>query len=321
MAGTLGITADMPFVPLYADFPRVSRAEQAERDADAELIVRTEFDQEMPDQNRDALEAEYQQRFGKPAPAQRGFIPLSNAGDATPQHGFSQLEDDKPSLLKTIALNNPATAIAETGANLLSQGVALPVAGLAGLATVAGNALGLTDKKPADVVHAVGGTLTYQPRGEMGQAATAAVMAPFEKLAEVGQGAGDKVLEATDSPTLATAADTAINALPMAIAPAVKGVKALRKGTAERPAISPEADIQEQHRGFMPLTESAPATPARTTVTTLVDSPEMVQRKAADAAFEALPRAETVDEAIRYVPLQGPYWHPDCLSWRCSGLR
>lgn len=298
MAGTLGITADMPFVPLYADFPRVSRAEQAERDAGAEQIVRTEFDQEMPDQNRDALEAEYQQRFGKPAPAPRGFIPLSNAGDATPQHGFSQLEDDKPFLLKTIALNNPATAIAETGANLLSQGVALPVAGLAGLATVAGNALGLTDKEPADVVHAIGGALTYQPRGEYGKAATAAVMAPFEKLAEVGQGAGDKVLDATGSPALATAADTAINALPMAIAPAVKGVKALRKGTAERPAISPEADIQEQHRGFMPLTESAPATPARTTVTTLVDSPEMVQRKAADAAFEALPRAETVDEAI-----------------------
>ncbi len=290
----------MPFVPLSAGFPRVSAAEQAARDADAEQIVRAEFNQEMPDQNRDALEAEYQRRFGKPVPVQRGFVPLGNASS-----GFVPAGDGSPSLLKTIALNNPGTAAVETGANLLSQGIALPVAGMAGLATIAGNALGLTDRDPAEVVHKVGGALTYEPRGEMGKAATAAVMAPFEKLAEVGQGAGDTVLDATGSPLLATAADTAINALPMAIAPAMKGAKAIKAKSAgeSRPTI-PEANPGEiaidspALPGFVPLTESIAADPVRTTITKLVDSPETVQRKAADAAFEGLMKATTVDEAI-----------------------
>ena len=39
---------------------------------------------------------------------------------------LAPIEAEKPSVLKTVALNNPLTAIAETGANLLSQGVALP---------------------------------------------------------------------------------------------------------------------------------------------------------------------------------------------------
>lgn len=138
---------------------------------------------------------------------------------------LTPIEPEKPSILKTVVLNNPLTAIAETGANLLSQGVALPAAGLAGIGAAAGKAMGLTDAEPADVVHRVGGALTYQPRGEMGQAATAAVMYPFEKLAEAGQGAGDWVLDKTGSPTAATVIDTAINAAPMAVVPAWKAGK------------------------------------------------------------------------------------------------
>ncbi len=41
-----------------------------------------------------------------------------------------EAEPEKPSVLKTVLLENPGTAILETGANLLSQGVALPLAGL-----------------------------------------------------------------------------------------------------------------------------------------------------------------------------------------------
>lgn len=226
----------MPFIPLSTnrrpdDFPRVSAAEQAARDAEAEQIVAAEFSQDMPDENRAALESEYRHRFSKPEPSARGFIPLVNAEGAKVQRGFVPLqpaEPETPSVLKTVLLENPGTAAIETGANLLSQGVALPVAGLAGIGTAAAKALGLTDRDPADVVHAVGGALTYQPRGEFGKAATAAVMTPFEKLAEVGQGAGDMVLDATGSPVLATAVDTSINALPMAIAPAAKGAKAVK---------------------------------------------------------------------------------------------
>jgi hypothetical protein len=169
-----------------------------------------------------------------------GFIPLAEIGDEQPDEGAKaprgfvpladiEAEPEKPSVLKAVLLENPATAIGETALNLGTMGVALPVAGLAGIGTAAARAMGLTDQEPADVVHSVGGALTYQPRGEFGKAATAIATAPFEALAKVGTAAGDRVLDATGSPTAATAVDTAINALPMAIAPGVKGAKAARE--------------------------------------------------------------------------------------------
>ncbi len=185
----------------------------------------------------------------EPKRSRSGFIPLSEIHAEEPptqRRGFVPLADvdaepEKPSVLKTVLLENPATAAIETGANLLSQGVALPLAGLAGIGTAAANAVGLTDKEPADVVHAVGNSLTYQPRGEFGKAATGIVMAPFEALAKVGTAAGDKVLDATGSPAAATAVDTAINALPMAIAPAAKGAKAAREKFSTRSTTNEQA--------------------------------------------------------------------------------
>lgn len=245
----------MPFVPLSASFPRVSPAQQAVRDAEAEQILRAEFDQDMPDENRAALEAEYQQRFGKePPPVQRGFIPLANAGEATPQRGFAPLDSGEPSTLqraamaaepyatpalKTVQAVASGYPVAETAANLLTMGVALPAAGLAGLGTAAARALGLTDKEPADVVHAVSGAMTYQPKTELGQHLTGAAMYPFEMLARGGAAAGDKVLNATGSPVAATAVDTAINSLPMAIAPAAKGIQAARARLAPTVELAP----------------------------------------------------------------------------------
>ena len=179
----------------------------------------------------------------------RGFVPLV---DAEPKRGFLplQAEPERPSMAKQLALENPATAIAETGLNLASQAMALPVAGLAGLATEAGNALGLTEKKGADVVHSVGEALTYQPRGEMGKQAAGIVAYPFEKLAEAGQWAGSKTLDATGSPALATAVDTTIQAvLPMVAGPAAKKggavVKERLAGRAEsNPIEAIDGDLQ-----------------------------------------------------------------------------
>ncbi|MER2540009.1 MAG: LPD38 domain-containing protein [Azonexus sp.] len=163
--------------------------------------------------------------LNQPDPAPRGFVPL---GESNSARGFTPIEPERPSILKTVALENPLTAIGETGANLASQAVALPVAGLAGIGASVGNALGMTEKTGADVVHSVGEALTYQPRGEMGKAATEIATYPFQKLAELGTAAGDKVLGATDSPLAATVVDTAINALPMALAPMKKGVIAAK---------------------------------------------------------------------------------------------
>ncbi|MFZ2855794.1 MAG: hypothetical protein WAZ34_16975 [Rhodocyclaceae bacterium] len=262
----------MPFTPLAEsvqarlqpqNFPHVSADEQAARDDQAERLLRDEFEQDMPDDSRAALKREYSNRFGKepprsaePAVQQRGFFPLANADEGKLARGFIPLEVEKsesPSLLKTIALENPATAIGETVLNLGSQMVALPVAGWAGLATAAGNALGLTEKSGADVVHSVGEALTYQPRGEYGKAATEIATYPFQKLAEAGQYAGGKTLDATGSPVAATVVDTAINALPMAIGPAAKAAKRAKGALAEAaPRIEPIFD-QEAAQGFVPL--------------------------------------------------------------------
>jgi hypothetical protein len=172
-----------------------------------------------------------------------GFVPLEEIDGDTPS-GFVPVDavaPEKPSVLKTVALNNPLTALIETGANLASQGVALPLAGLAGLATEAAHAAGLTDKRGADVVHAVGDALTYQPRGEMGQAASAAVMYPFEKLHEAATYVGEKTQDATGSPAAATAAHTMIEGvLPLAIGPAVKGAKAAREKFSTRSTTNAE---------------------------------------------------------------------------------
>ena len=154
------------------------------------------------------------------------FVPVGGEGDSD-EFTFIPIEPDRPSTLRNVALNNPLTAIGETALNLASTGVAMPVAGLAGLATEAGRAVGLTDKTGADVVHAVGDALTYQPRGEMGQAATQAVMYPFEKLHEAATWAGNKTQDATGSPGAATAAHTLVEGvLPLVAFPAAKAGRA-----------------------------------------------------------------------------------------------
>lgn len=198
-----------------------------------------------------------------------GFIPLSDVSTDEPaseRRGFIPVDDveqEQPSVLKTVLLENPGTAALEAGANLASQVVSLPAAGLAGLGTLAGNVLGLTDREPADVVQAVGGALTYQPRGKMGQGAAEIVAYPFQKLAEAGGYAGGKVLDATGSPLLATVVDTAIQAAPMAIAPGIKGARAVRekfrtateeaKATPGEAAKATAAEPATEQRGFIPL--------------------------------------------------------------------
>lgn len=59
--------------------------------------------------------------------------------------------------------------------------------------------------------------LTIHPKTEFGQAYSSMVASVFEKFAEWGQDVGDLVLDETDSPGLATAADTSINAIPYVV--------------------------------------------------------------------------------------------------------
>ena len=202
--------------------------------------------------------------------ARSGFVPLQDDDGDLQTTGFVPLEDagsdtPRPSVLKTVALENPATALAETGAHLATMGVAQPVAGIAGLATEAAHAVGLTDRRGADVVRSVSDAMTYQPRGEFGKAAADLATKPFQWLAEKGQEAGTATLEATGSPALATAVDTAVNAAPMAIAPAAKAGKAgisKIKGKVSTETAKPDAVATlDEPRGFTPLDSTTPATP------------------------------------------------------------
>jgi hypothetical protein len=280
-----------------ADFPRVSPDEQAARDAVAEQLVADELattDTSNP-QAQAALEQEFERRFGKPAPAWK-FTQADQGARAGGGFRFVPLEAEQPAaikpgeVLRNVLLENPGTAALETAANLGSQIVALPVAGLAGLATAAGHALGLTDRTGADVVHAVGERLTYVPRGEMGQGGAGIVAAPFEKLHEVATSAGEKTLEATGSPGLATAAHTAIEGvLPLAVGPGVKagkaGVAKMRERATETKA--PGAEPVPSEFKFQPLE----ATDAQTTSA----APARVQRVAGDDPAVLGPEAAGVE--------------------------
>ncbi|WP_157651258.1 LPD38 domain-containing protein [Dechloromonas denitrificans] len=168
-------------------------------------------------------------------------------------------EPERSSIAGQVLMNNPLTAAGEMALNLGSQAVALPVAGLAGLATEAGNALGLTEQKGADVVHAVGEALTYQPRGEMGKAAAGIVAYPFEKLNEAATFAGEKTREATDSPLAATAVHTLIEGVaPLVVGPAAKAVKGRIPGKVEAIPEGGARDAQAPTAGAV-VPEAAPA--------------------------------------------------------------
>jgi len=138
-----------------------------------------------------------------------GFTPLQSPQEAEQPSAFA------PSI-ETVKDIGRVYPVLETAANLATQAVALPMAGIAGLGAIASKATGLTEAEPADVVHKVAGAMTYQPQTESGQHLTGAATYPFQKLAEAGRYVGDQTLDATGSPALATAVDTVVNVAPMA---------------------------------------------------------------------------------------------------------
>lgn len=235
-------------------------------------------------------------------PRRMGFTPVAELS-TPPQPKLSpqQKRTEALRMAKDEALNSPPVALAETAANLLSQSVAIPVSGLAGLATEAGRALGLTQREGADVVREVGEALTYQPRGAAGQKAVEVITWPFQKLAEGGEAVGKRVLDATGSPGAATAVDVAINMLPAAVVPAWKATKQTlgERGAAQgsTPQSPPNAIGQAAHApavkparsGFTPL-ESSDAQPIAASPNTTPDLPTRAQRLANDA--QAMPGSE-----------------------------
>lgn len=85
-----------------------------------------------------------------------------------------------------------SVAVPEAMLQMGSAAAAEPLAGLAGIATGIGNAVGITDTAPADAVRATQDALTYQPRGASGQMISqglGTVMAPVGEALETSRDA------------------------------------------------------------------------------------------------------------------------------------
>lgn len=107
----------------------------------------------------------------------------------------------------------------ETAASLLTSLYGLPASGLAGLAAMPFGGLEGAQK----AIEAMQRALIYQPQTERGQQIAEKVFYPFELLHRAGGAVGEKTLEATGSPALATAAATATEAGPLFALPWLKG--------------------------------------------------------------------------------------------------
>lgn len=120
---------------------------------------------------------------------------------------------------------NGRLAPLETAANIGSSMLATPIAGLAGIGAAGLKAIGMSDREPADVVEGVSNALTYQPRTEMGKKLTNVATYPFQKIAQAGDYVGGGIANATGSPALGAAANTAVQFLPALV---MKGAGKLR---------------------------------------------------------------------------------------------
>jgi hypothetical protein len=157
------------------------------------------------------------------------------------KQGVTQKAEDPTSA------GNLAGAAIEPNLSLLTGMFAQPVAGLAGLATSAGNALGLTKSEPADVVRNISGAMTYEPKTTGGKNAMSVVGYLPEKFGELAHSAGEKVSDVTGSPALGTYINTGLNVIPAILG--AKGSSTLSGATGAaserlmRSALKPSADL------------------------------------------------------------------------------
>ncbi len=142
------------------------------------------------------------------------------------------------------APKNVIGAAVEPALAMLTGAVAQPVAGIAGLLNMAGNAVGATNSDPAETVRNTAVALTRTPKTEGGQRAAEVVGAPFELLASLADKLGGGVADATGSPLLGALTNAAAQVVPGSLLP---GKGAVSKGS---PSIVAEA-LAKRSRGLM----------------------------------------------------------------------
>ena len=134
----------------------------------------------------------------------------------------------------------------EAGANVISNMVATPIAGLAGIGQGIANQFGTPGMSAADRVEQVQQGMTYEPRTETGQNIVQGVTYPFAKLGQFADWAGSNVSEqgAKVLPNeVAAGAGAGVNAL-IQLAPAILLNKAVKARTAK--AAQPEIEAARQ---------------------------------------------------------------------------
>src|SRR6185312_8590677 len=119
---------------------------------------------------------------------------------------------------------NAQGALAEPAAQIASGFIATPVAGLAGMAQGLKNLVGSQGMPAADRIRQIENAMTYQPRTTAGKAVSGVVSYPFEKLAQLGDWAGQKTSDFTGSPAAGATVNTAIQFAPSALFK-VRGVR------------------------------------------------------------------------------------------------
>jgi hypothetical protein len=104
------------------------------------------------------------------------------------QHHFPDVrapsKNNEPSHESAYSLGNLYGAATEPIKSIATGAIAAPISGLAGIGTIIGNKLGLTDSDPADVVRSVGDALTYHPKTSGGKIANDVINYPMQKFAE-----------------------------------------------------------------------------------------------------------------------------------------
>jgi hypothetical protein len=155
---------------------------------------------------------------------------------------------------------NTLAATGEPLANVLTGAVAMPLAGLAGLGSLA------TGGNGSDTINRVMNALTYHPTTPMGQSATQTLTAPFRALQSAGNWAGDQAMKVRviGGPALATAVDTGVQmAGPALVGRAAAAVPSVAEAIRPAKATSaPARPAAEQMQALRPLIEETPQQPA-----------------------------------------------------------
>ncbi len=138
--------------------------------------------------------------------------------------------------------------LGEAAISLGSGMIAAPVAGLAGLGSIATRAAGMTDTPAGDVVRNVQGALTYQPRSALGEKLAGYAAWPFEKIAQGADFVGGRTTDLTGSPALGAGINAGLQFAPALV---LKGKQGLvkSKGAAPDAAAAAKAYVRTRVPG------------------------------------------------------------------------